>query len=140
MHLVKLKELFKSNSEPNFFQWTLVSNYASILGISILTNSPHHCKILITEETVEMLWRGVGSIRKFSILCSQYSCSVVSNSWRPHGPQHWLSCLSPTPGAYSNSCPSHRWCHPTISSSVLPFSHLQSFLASAFYVLFFYKT
>ena len=64
MHLVKLKELFKSNSEPNFFQWTLVSNYASILGISILTNSPHHCKILITEETV--LGRGGGGESELS--------------------------------------------------------------------------
>ena len=40
-------------------------------------------------------------------------------------------CLSPTPGAYSNSCPEHQWCHPTISSSVFPFSFcLQSFAAS----------
>ena len=50
----------------------------------------------------------------------------------PHGPQHTrLSCPSPTPGAYSNSCPSCWWCHPTISSSVVPFSScLQSFPAS----------
>ena len=49
-----------------------------------------------------------------------------------HGPQHSrLPCPSPTPGAYSNSCPSHQQCHPTISSSVIPFSsHLQSFSAS----------
>ena len=51
---------------------------------------------------------------------------------RHHGLQHTrLPCPSPTPGAYSNSCPSHRWCHPTISYSVIPFSsHLQSFPAS----------
>ena len=63
---------------------------------------------------------------------SQFSCSVVSNSLRPHGLQHpRLSCPSPTPGACSNSCPSSWWCHPTISSSVVPFSScLQSFLAS----------
>ena len=55
-----------------------------------------------------------------------------SVQFRPHGLQHArLSCLSPTPGAYSNSCPSHRWCHPTISSSVISFSScLQSFPAS----------
>ena len=41
-----------------------------------------------------------------------------------------LPCPSPTPGVYSNSCPLSRWCHPTISSSVIPFSHLQSFPAS----------
>ena len=62
----------------------------------------------------------------------QLSCSIVSDSSWPHGLQHArLPCLSPTPGAYSNSCPSSWWCHPTISSSVIPFSsHLQSFPAS----------
>ena len=65
--------------------------------------------------------------------CSvQFSCSVVPNSLRPHGLQHArLPCPSPTPGAYSNSSPSSRWYHPTISSSVVPFSsHLQSFPAA----------
>ena len=62
----------------------------------------------------------------------QFSRSVMSNSLQPHGLQHpRLPCLSPTPGAYSNSCPLSGWCHPTISSSVVPFSsHLQSFSAS----------
>ena len=61
----------------------------------------------------------------------QFSRSVVSNSLRPHGLQHTRpSCPSPAPGVYSNSCPSSRWCHPTISSPVIPFSHLQSFPAS----------
>ena len=58
--------------------------------------------------------------------------SVVSDSWRPHGPQHArLPCPLPTPGAYSNSCPSSQWCHSTISSSVVLFSSFpQSFPAS----------
>ena len=62
----------------------------------------------------------------------QFSHSVVSNSLRPHGLQHArLPCPSPTPGVYLNSCSLSRWCHPTISSSVVPFSsHLQSFPAS----------
>ena len=62
----------------------------------------------------------------------QFSCSVVSDSLRPHGLQHTrVPCLSPTPRAYSNSCPLSQWCHPTISSSVIPFSsHLQPFPAS----------
>ena len=61
---------------------------------------------------------------------SQFSCSVVSNSLQPHGIQHArLRCLSPTPGAYLNSCPSSQRCHPIISSSVIPFC-LQSFPAS----------
>ena len=63
---------------------------------------------------------------------SQYSCSVVSDSLPPHGLQHARpSCPSPTPGVYSDSCLLSRWCHPTISSSVIPFSScLQSFPAS----------
>ena len=62
----------------------------------------------------------------------QFSHSVVSDSLQPHGLQHARPpCPSPTPGVYSNSCPLNRWCHPTISSSVIPFSsHLQSFPAS----------
>ena len=60
------------------------------------------------------------------------SRSVVSDSLRPHGLQHARPpCPSLTPGAYSNLCPSSRWCHSTISSSVLPFSScLQSLPAS----------
>ena len=62
----------------------------------------------------------------------QFSRSVVSDSLWPHGRQHARPpCPSPIPGAYSNSCPLSWWCHPTISSSVDPFSsHLQSFPAS----------
>ena len=62
----------------------------------------------------------------------QFSHSVMSDSLWPHGLQHArLPCLSPTPGASSNSCPSSRWCHPTISSSIIPLSsYLQSFPAS----------
>ena len=61
-----------------------------------------------------------------------FSHSVASNSLQPHGLQHArLSCPSPTPRACSNSCPLSQWCHPTISSSVVPFSScLQSFPAS----------
>ena len=62
----------------------------------------------------------------------QFSCPVMSDSLRPHGLQHTMfPCPSPTPGACSNSCPSSRWYHPTISSSVIPFSScLRSFPAS----------
>ena len=63
---------------------------------------------------------------------SQFSRSVVSDSLQPNGLQHTrLPCPSPVPKDCSNSCPSSQWCHPTISSSVVPFSsHLQSFPAS----------
>ena len=62
----------------------------------------------------------------------QFSRSVMSNSSWPHGLQHArLPCPSPSPRVYSNSCPLSRWCHPIISSSVVPFSsRLQSFPAS----------
>ena len=62
----------------------------------------------------------------------QFSRSVMSNSSQPHGLQHSrFPCPSPTPGAYSNSCPLSWWCHLTISSSVVLFSsRLQSFPAS----------
>ena len=62
----------------------------------------------------------------------QFSRSVVSDSLRPHESQHIRPpCLSPTPWVHSDSCPSSRWCHPAISSSVVPFSScLQSLPAS----------
>ena len=62
----------------------------------------------------------------------QFSCSVLSNSLRPHEPQHTRPpCPSPTPGVHPNPCQLSWWCHPTISSSVIPFfSCPQSFPAS----------
>ena len=62
----------------------------------------------------------------------QFSYSAVSDFLQPHGLQHvMLPCPSPTAGACSNSCPSWQWCHPTISSSIVPFSsYLQSSPAS----------
>ena len=62
----------------------------------------------------------------------QFSHSVISDSLWPHGLQHARPpCSSPTPGVYLNSCPSSRWCHPTLSSSVIPLSSRpQSFPAS----------
>ena len=69
-----------------------------------------------------------------SFLCIHlflFSCSVMSDSLRPHGLHVRLLCSSLSPRAWSNSCPLSQWCHPTISSSVIPFSScLQSFPAS----------
>ena len=69
------------------------------------------------------LWTQSPSVSSVTQLCL---------TLRPHGLQHVrLPCPSPTGRAFSNSCPLSRWCHPTISSSVIPFSsHLQSFPAS----------
>ena len=70
-------------------------------------------------------------------LSVQFSCSVMSDSLQPYGLQHTrLPCPSPTPGACSNSYPLSRRCHPTISSSVIPFSFcLQSFPASEHFLM-----
>ena len=73
-----------------------------------------HCKTVKGNYFGKML---------FLISSVQFSRSVVSDSLRPHESQHArLHCPSPTPRVYSDSCPLSRWCHPTISSSVVPFS------------------
>ena len=87
-----------------------------------------------------ILWKSISvlllaitfiSFHTLDHLSVQFSLPVVSDSLWPYGLQHTrLPCSSPTPGVYSNPCPLSRWCHPTISSSVIPFSSLQSFPAS----------
>ena len=74
-----------------------------------------------------MIWEN--SIETCIFSSVQFSHSVMSNSLQPHALQHSRPpCPSPTPRAYSNSCPLSRWCHPTASPSVIPFSScLQSF-------------
>ena len=65
---------------------------------------------------------GVGCVWTSFVTAVQLSPSVVSDSLQPHESQHTRPpCPSPTPGIYSNSCPSSRWCHPAISSSVVSF-------------------
>ena len=83
----------------------------------------------IEEYTIPQL---LGTLLTSISLSVQFSRSVVSDSLRPHESQHARPpCPSPTPGVHSDSCALSRWCHPTISSSVIPFSsHLQSFPAS----------
>ena len=74
-----------------------------------------------THRQKTNLWLPVGTERGFSSI--PFSRSVVSDSLWSHGLQHARTpCPSPTPGAYSNSCPLIWWRHPTISSSVIPFS------------------
>ena len=77
------------------------------------------------------LWGWI-HLKNFKFSSVQFGHSVMSESLWPHGLQHARPpCPSPTPGACSNSCPSNRWCHPIISSFVVPFSScLQSFSAS----------
>ena len=89
-----------------------------------------------TDSTLYFLWSHSSNDCLISFIrCHPVQCSSISQSsltLQPHGLQQARPpCPSPTPGAYSLSCPSSWWCHPTISSSVVPFSsHLQSFPAS----------
>ena len=71
----------------------------------------------------------VRSMNQGKITSVQLGGSVMSDSLQPHEPQQTRPpCPSPTPGVYANSCPLNWWCHPTISSSAMPFSScLQSF-------------
>ena len=83
------------------------------------------CKLI--QPLRKMVWRFLKKlgIKPPSVQFSsvQFSRSVMSNSLRTHGPQHSRPrCPSPTSRVYSNSFPLNRWCHPTISSSVIPFS------------------
>ena len=86
---------------------------------------------LPTHEIAYIFLLRLSSAHK-SVSSVQFSHSVVSIFLWPHGLQHARPpCPSPTPGVYSNSCPLSWWWHPTILSSVVPFSsHLQSFPAS----------
>ena len=84
----------------------------------------------------------ISSTASIELQSSEYShpCCSVANlclTLQTHGLQHArLPCPSPIPGVYSNSCPSSRGCHPTISSSAIPFSsHLQSFPASGSFLM-----
>ena len=91
-------------------------------------------KMMIEFHSGSSQWRHTGLL--YSLFSSvQFSCSVMSDSLRPHELQHARPpCPSPTPGVYSDSCPLSQWCHPAISSSAFPFSsHLQSFPVSGFF-------
>ena len=84
--------------------------------------------VLLMSSLLISQWLEIKAIKSTS---AQFSRSVMSSSLQLHGLQHArLPCSPPTPGACSNSHPSSQWCHPTISSPVVPFSCLQSFPAS----------
>ena len=126
MSLSKLWELVKDRGAWHAVSgitksWTWLSDWTAIYQCKKsnphhwVQNAEFHIKIFLE---IRKKWKTV-----------QFSCSVVSDSLLFHGLQHArLPCPSPTPGICSNSCPSGRWCYPTNSSSVIPFSScLQSF-------------
>ena len=124
-----LKHLVMESCEVHPFSLALIPFLSPPLPLSLPIQSllplftlisPHqYCWVLKVAE-------------ELAYLSGQFSHSVESNSLWPQGLQHTrLPCPSPTPRAYSNSCPWSQWCHPTISSSVIPFSsRFQSFPAS----------
>ena len=106
--------------------WAAAAAYSSVY-FKIFNNRAIIKNLSIRHSYLGYFWKQL-----FFFLSVQFSCSVVSDSLWPHGLQHArLPCLSPNLGACSNSCPSSWWCHPNITSSVIPFSScLQSFPAS----------
>ena len=98
-------------------------------GIKSIRNGKYLCKY---DFKIDFNISSLNFLKKDLRLSLLFMHSVMSNSLWPHGLQHTsLPCPSPSPGVCSNSCPLSWWCHPTISSSVVPFSsHLQSFPAS----------
>ena len=111
------------------------------MSIELVTPSTHLilCRplLLLLSILISILLLLPSTLIFVSFLCLsvssvQLSRSVVSDSLRPHESQHTRPpCPSPIPGVYSNPCPLSQWCHPTISSSVVPFSSCpQSFPAS----------
>ena len=115
--------------------------YPRLIHVNVRQKLLQYCKVISLQLTNKNKnkeeitgWRYIYKKKK-SIqfhLSVQLSLSVVSSSLWSHEPQHvMLPCPSPTPRACSNSCPFSQWCHPTISSSVIPFSScLQSFPSS----------
>ena len=117
-----------------------------ILSHWVFTNSSryHSCPGPVTQSarpSAKWKTQGLLFINNFktvtreikpSISSVQFSHSVVSDSLQPYELQHARPpCPSPTPGVHSNSCPSSRWCHPAISSSVVPFSSCPQFLPAS---------
>ena len=89
-----------------------LSSHGSIPPLAFLSSMALNCKVL---SILTVFLRSLSSV--------QFSRSVMSDSLRPHESQHARPpCLSPTPGVHSDSRPSSQWCHPAISSSVVPFS------------------
>ena len=97
----------------------------------LLLKKPKTCQQEITDK------KQTTTTTKLAFCIQLFSCTIMSDFLRPHGLQHSrLPYPSPIPRTCSNPCPSSHWCHPTISSSVIPFSsHLQSFPASGSFLM-----
>ena len=102
-------------SQARILDWVVIS---SSRGSSRPRDQTHSSCI-----SMSILYHWAASEALYSFSSVQFSCSVVSNSLRPHESQHARPpCPSPSPGVHSNSHSWSRWCHPAISFSVIPFS------------------
>ena len=128
----QLLELFKLMS----IELVMPSNHRILCRCLLLPSIFPRIRIFSRESVLYIRWPKYWSFSfsispfneysEYLVRSVQFSCSVVSDSLRPHESQHARPpCQSPTPEVHSNSCPSSRWCHPAISSSVVPFSSLQ---------------
>ena len=126
------RNLDKSGSFYDHFHRMLYSSIGTRKDLVFICFTIKFCCILnLTSTSTVLIWKNFLYERESENLLLfpptlhsvQFSHSVVSDSLWPHYLQHTRPpCPSPTPGVYSNSCPSSRWCHPAISSSVVPFS------------------
>ena len=102
-----------SNPSRRLINWAFIMVVASWSELERFRRKESRRKKTLTLEINNKLF----------ILSVQFSCSVMSDSLQPHESQlARLPCPSPAPRVYPNSCPLSQWCHPTISSSVFPFS------------------
>ena len=100
----------------------LINIFGTALVSSINIASPEH-GLVTSWNRVLYIFHKFWTKYLLMHLSVQFNCSVVSDSLQPHELQHARPpCPTPTPGAHPNSCPLSQWCHPTISSSVIPFS------------------
>ena len=113
------------------FNWTYIVRALSYSYMETLRNLESEREEILyiiqprisQTSVVEMLSLWFLPYFSTTFISAQFSLSVMSDSLQPHESQHARPpCPSPTPRVYSNSCPSSRWCHPAISSSVIPFS------------------
>ena len=109
-----------------------ISHFFPPLLTSLLCTFSNPYSLSLTDYDYTIILLDESSVFYIQFSSVQFTCSVMSDSLRPHELQHARPpCPSPTPRVYPNACPLSWWCHPTISSSVVPFSSCpQSFLAS----------
>ena len=122
--------LTNHSPHPQASKYLAITHRVNLNILSITLTLYAHLCLQIKHNLISFsIWIHTPEILNYLL---QFSHSTVSDSLRPRGLQRSrLPCPSPTPGASSNSCPLSQWCHPTISSSVLPlYSWLQSFPAS----------